>query len=237
MRNILIAEDDASIGNMLIEYFSQHDFNVSLAVNGAELKRLLAAVSPDILIVDVNLAGEDGMQIVRSAGGQTDMPVIVMSGERAPQHMSGLEPRARDYIAKPFSLRDMLTRVRGALDARLPGTAPQPTHYTFDGWQLSLSDRRLTNPAGAEIELTAHEFHLLAAFLAASRQLLAREQLLLTTRMHSGELIDPGIDTLILGLRRKLEWKELCRRYIKTQRGGGYIFDCQVGIKIAKRLQ
>ena len=224
MRNILVVDDDALIGNMLVEYFSQHDFTVSLAESGAELGRHLTAGVPDLLIVDMNLGDENGVEVIRGVSGQIDVPIIMMSGDSSKELDSSirLELGARDYVAKPFSLKDMLARVRAALEGKFPKHPLLTKVYMFDDWQLNMRYRRLSNPSYGNVELTADEVNLLVAFLETAGQVLSREQLLLALRLHSQETVE-SIDTVILRLRRKLE-QGGDRQYITTHRGAGYSF-------------
>lgn len=236
MRNILVVDDDALIGNMLVEYFSQHDFNVSLAESGAELDRHLTAQVPDLLIVDINLGSEDGVEVVRGVSEQIDVPIIMISGDRSKEldEVIRLELGTRDYVVKPFSLKDMLARVRTLLDDNFPRCLLSSKVYMFDDWQLNMRDRRLTNAACANIKLAPDEVNLLITFIETAGQVLSREQLLSAMRLHSRDTFDHGIDTLILRLRRKLE-QGGNRQYIKTHRSAGYSFDCSV--HAAPRLQ
>ncbi|WP_429932934.1 response regulator [Agrobacterium vitis] len=238
MKNILVVDDDVAIGRMLVDYLSQHDFRISTVEDSTQMERHLAMETPDLLIVDMNLGNEDGMQIVRGLTETLDVPIIIISGKRLDEvdKVTGLELGARDYVAKPFSLREMLARVRTALKSRdqQSGTLPAQI-YTFDAWRLNTRHRRLKDPSGQEIKLTAGEFNLLVAFLNAPRQALSREQLLLATRIHDQEIFDRSVDVLILRLRRKLAQNTTDRQYIKTQRGAGYLFDCSVELQVPRR--
>jgi two-component system, OmpR family, response regulator len=237
VRNILVVDDDTSIGNMLVEYFSQHDFNVSFAENRAELNRHLTLDVPDLLIVDMNLAGENGMEIVRNVTGRMDVPIIVISGDRSKEldTISRLELGAGAYVAKPFSLKDMLARVKTALEVNV-SLLPSKV-YLFDGWRLNARYRYLSYRSGSRVKLKADEFSLLVALLETAGQVLSREQLVLATRLHNQEIGIGSLDTLILRLRRKLEHEGDSRQYIKTHRGLGYAFDCFVQVEANLMLQ
>ncbi|MGO6747941.1 response regulator [Rhizobium ruizarguesonis] len=233
MKNILIVDDDTSMRNLLVDYLSQHAFHASAAENGRQANRHLTAENTDLVIVDLNLGQEDGLQIVRSLGTKSDVPVIIITGDRLDEadKVIGFELGATDYITKPFGMMEFLARVKVALrerpERKLGG---QNKVYTFDGWRVSIRHRRLQDASGAETKLTAAEFNLLVAFLQQPRQILSREQLLLATRMHDQEIYDRSVDVLILRLRRKLEQDASSPKYIKTERGVGYIFDVDVQV-------
>jgi DNA-binding response OmpR family regulator len=231
MKNILVVDDDSSMRNLLVDYLSQNAFHASAAENGRQANRHLTAESTDLVIVDLNLGQEDGLQIVRNLSAKSDVPIIIISGDRLDEadKVIGFELGASDYITKPFGLNEFLARVKVALRERPERKAiGQHKIYTFDGWRVSTKHRRLQDAAGVETKLTAGEFNLLVAFLQAPRQILSREQLLLATRMYDQEIYDRSVDVLILRLRRKLEQDASVPRYIRTERGAGYIFEADV---------
>jgi two-component system OmpR family response regulator len=241
MQNILVVDDDAAVRNLLVDYLSQHAFHTSAVENSQQMARHMTSEATDLVIVDMNLGDEDGLQIVRSLNSKLDIPIIIISGDRIDESdkVIGLEVGANDYITKPFGLREFLARVRAALRERPERkSGNQYNIYTFDGWRVSTKHRRLSDASGSEIKLTAGEFNLLLAFLSAPRQILSREQLLTATRLYDQEIFDRSIDVLILRLRRKLEADASSPKYIKTERGAGYIFDSNVRIEESRtRLQ
>ncbi len=234
MKNILIVDDDSAMRNLLVDYLSQHAFNTCAVENGRQVSHHLTAEATDLVIVDLNLGQEDGLQIVRTLSTKSDVPVIIISGDRLDEadKVIGFELGATDYITKPFGLMEFLARVKVALRER-PDRKVSANNkiYTFDGWRVSARHRRLTDATGAETKLTAAEFNLLMAFLRSPGQTLSREQLLLATRMHDQEIYDRSVDVLILRLRRKLEQDASSPRYIRTERGAGYVFDVDVQVE------
>jgi len=234
VQNILVVDDDAAMRSLLVDYLSQHSYRISAVANSQQMARHLTAEATDLVIVDMNLGREDGLQIVRSLNSRSDIPIIIISGDRLGESdkVMGLEIGAKDYITKPFGLREFLARVRAALRER-PERKNGSQHqiFIFDKWRVSTKHRRLRDALGNEVKLTASEFNLLLAFLSAPRQALSREQLLLSTRLHDQEIFDRSIDVLILRLRRKLELDPSSPKYIKTERGAGYIFDSNVTVE------
>jgi DNA-binding response OmpR family regulator len=156
--------------------------------------------------------------------------VIVITGHHHDEidRVIGLELGADDYVAKPFSLRELLARIRAVLrrQAIARATAQREAEQgccQFGGWQLDRRARRLTDPHGISVSLTKGEYALLIAFLAAPERPLSREYLLQATRIHE-DIFDRSIDVQILRLRRKLEHDPSAPRIIQTERGVGYIF-------------
>lgn len=140
----------------------------------------------------------------------------------------GLEMGADDYLTKPFSLRELLARSRAVLRRQRPAMRrgrPEGVHaYRFDGWQLNLGARRLTASDGREVPLTNREFDLLVALLGSPQRVLTRDQLLDLSRLHNDEVFNRSIDVQIARLRRRIETGPARPRYIRTERGAGYLF-------------
>ncbi|TXL71490.1 response regulator [Vineibacter terrae] len=221
---------------MIADYLGEHHFRVSTAASGREMARALKASPVDLVILDVQLDDEDGLELVRDLRARSSLPIIVLSGHRRDEvdRVIGLELGADDYLTKPVSLRELLARIRAAL--RRADAAPKVrpddrrVRYRFAGWELSLRTRRLTAPSGEAMPLTRGEFNLLVAFLEAPQRVLSREQLLASSRVHDADVFDRSIDVQILRLRRKLEPNPSEPRLIRTERGTGYVFATPVEI-------
>jgi DNA-binding response OmpR family regulator len=219
---------------MVQTYFKEQGLPVAAAAGRQELLRHLANSEPSLILLDLLLAQEDGLDLLREIRAASDIPVIIMTGHRRDEvdRVVGLELGADDYITKPFGLRELLARVRAILRRQELGRAarsrdPQRGGYRFDGWVLERRDRRLLNPAGEPVPLTKSEYALLLAFLQAPQRVLTREHLLQTTRVHE-DIFDRSIDVQVLRLRRKLEADPASPRMITTERGIGYIFNATV---------
>ncbi|GAB4064413.1 two-component system response regulator VirG [Ancylobacter sonchi] len=205
-----------------------------------QLAQLLATDQVDLVIVDLNLGHEDGLEIVRTLSSRSDVPIIVISGDRLEEtdKVVGLELGASDYVTKPFGLREFLARIRAALRIKPISTEHNDRKiYGFEGWTLNVKRRQLMAPDGREIKLTAAEFNLLVAFLRSPRQILSREQLLAASRVHAEEIFDRSIDVLILRLRRKIEVEASEPRLILTERGVGYLFNADVTVEERRRVR
>jgi DNA-binding response OmpR family regulator len=230
-----VVDDDDKLRALIIDYLSQHAFKVTGVSDSRQLARVLATDAVDLIIVDRNLGYEDGLEIVRTLSGNSDAPIIIISGNRLEEadKVVGLELGACDYIAKPFGLREFLARVRAALRKKpqLLRDTKDRRSYSFDAWMLNLKRRQLVYDSKKEVKLTAAEFNLLVVFLRAPRQILSREQLMSASRVHEEEIFDRSIDVLILRLRRKLERDPSQPKLIRTERGAGYVFDAEVSVE------
>jgi two-component system, OmpR family, response regulator len=231
---VLVVDDDPAMRRLIAEYLGQHDFRLFLAASGEEMSQILSSAPVDLIILDMKLAGEDGLALIRELRPRSDVPIIVLTGSRREEvdRVIGLELGADDYVLKPFSPRELLARIRAVLrrteirDA-LHDKNEKRTLYRFGDWVLNLRTHQLTAPDGAPVALTHGEFSLLAAFLRSPQRVLSREQLLATTRMHE-DIFDRSVDAQILRLRRKLEADPSHPTLIRTERGAGYIFTAPV---------
>jgi two-component system OmpR family response regulator len=237
-KHILAVDDDSTMRELIAEYLSSRGFRVSAVGNGQDMARILEEEIVDLVVLDLKLAEEDGLQLVRELRARSNLPIIVITGHRREEvdRIVGLELGADDYLTKPFNLRELLARVRALLRRAQVNQTPSQsdakgTKYRFVGWELNLRLRRLTSPMGTLVALTNAEFNLLAAFLRAPQQVLSREQLLAATRVHNDEVYDRSIDVQILRLRRKLEAEPSTPELIKTERGVGYIFSAPVEVR------
>jgi len=234
--HILVVDDDPAIRELLTEYLSENELRVSAAASGAEMAQVLREAAIDLVMLDLRLAGEDGMQLARQLREHSAIPVIILTGKRdEADRVMGLEIAADDYVTKPFSNRELLARIRAVLRRyQLQAEAAQPTRearcraYRFAGWELNLLVRRLTTPDGRRVELSNGEFNLLLALCEAPQRVLSRDRLLELSRLHGAEVYDRSIDVQILRLRRKIEVNPSEPRFIRTERGAGYVFDTSV---------
>jgi two-component system OmpR family response regulator len=225
--HVLVVDDDAAVRQLVSEYLGQNDFRVSEAAGGAQLMRTFRAQVVDLVLLDLRLPGEDGMQLLRSLRAESQLPVIILTGrtEEADRIM-GLELGADDYLTKPFSPRELLARIRTVLRRTHAGQeahgAPVCRAYRIPGWELNLRTRRLRGSDGREVALSNSEFNLLAALLSSANRVVSREQLIEMSRRYDNEVYDRAIDVQILRLRRKIEASPAQPQIIVTERGAGY---------------
>ncbi len=235
--HVLVIDDDAAMRALIADYLGENDLRVTAVATGADMQMVLLEHAVDVVVLDLRLAGEDGMQLAKDLRATSEIPIIIVSGRKdEADRVMGLELAADDYITKPFSPRELLARLRAVLRRYqtsaevLPARNEKRRAYRFAGWELNLRTRRLTGADGQRVELTNGEFSLLEAFCAAPQRVLTREQLLDLSRLHNAEVYDRSIDVQILRLRRKIEANPSRPEYIKTERGAGYVFDTRVDV-------
>jgi two-component system OmpR family response regulator len=234
--HILVVDDDPQIRELLVDYLTENALRVSVASNGKHMSTILAEEAVDLVVLDLRLAGEDGMAIARSLRDTSAIPIVMLTGIRdEADRVMGLELGADDYLTKPFSPRELLARIRTVLrrtkSAALgPARQKEIRAYRFAEFELNLRTRRLKRRNGQAIELTNGEFNLLAALLAAPQRILTRDQLLESSRVYDNEVYDRSIDVQVLRLRRKIEADPSQPQFIVTERGVGYTFDSPVEV-------
>ena len=231
---IFIVEDDPIMRGMIGDYLEQHNMPAVSASGRQEIAHHFAASEPDLVILDLRLGQADGFDLLREIRSRSDVPVIITAGDRRDEmdRVIGLELGADDYVTKPFSLRELLARIRAVLRRQGAGRAapkrvPKRGRCLFGDWELDRRARRLSNPHGTQVTLTKGEYALLNAFVEAPQRPLSREHLLQATRKHE-DVFDRSIDVQILRLRRKLEPEPSAPRIIRTERGVGYVFTLPV---------
>src|SRR5580700_7328034 len=216
--HILVVDDQQEICDLVREYLAEEGFRVSTANDGAGLWEEIARSPVDLVILDLVLRGEDGLQLARDLRDKSDIGIIMLTGRsETVDRIIGLEMGADDYLPKPFHLRELLARVRSVLRRAASRAAEKGTgqrsRVRFAGWTLELASRELLSPGGEEVRLTTGEF-----------ELLARDRLLDLSRHREAGPFDRTIDVQVGRLRRKLEDDPKNPAMIKTVRGGGYMF-------------
>jgi DNA-binding response OmpR family regulator len=227
---IIVVDDDPIIRQMVTSFFIDYNLPTVGAACGIELRRHFRGGDPSLVILDLRLEREDGLDLLKEIRSRSDVPVIIVTGRCLDEadRILGLELGADDYVAKPFSVRELLSRVKAVLRRQemgraSPHQAPDRGGYRFNGWTLERRNRRLLDPKGAHVQLSKGEYTLLLAFLQAPQRILTREHLLQSTRLHE-DIFDRSIDVQVLRLRRKLEIEIGTPRVIRTVWGVGYDF-------------
>ena len=232
--HVLAVDDDPSVRQMIADYLTDNDIQVTAIGSGKAIAQVMARHTIDLLILDLKLPGEDGMQIARTLRAESDVPIIMLTGRKdEADRVMGLELGADDYLTKPFSPRELLARIRALLrrsraHETIADGLSRIRAYRFAGWELNVRLRRLKSPQGEVIPTTNSEFNLLVAFLAAPQRVLSREQLLELSRLHDDEVYDRSVDVQVGRLRRKIEPKGGRTQLIRTERGAGYVFTANV---------
>jgi DNA-binding response OmpR family regulator len=226
--HILVIDDDPDIRELVVEYLVKNDMRVSAGCCGREMFELFDSQAIDLVLLDLKLPGEDGMQLARTLRERATVPIVLLTGcnEEADRVM-GLELGADDYVTKPFSPRELLARVRAVLrryqvQSTLPERSNDRRAFRFSGWELNLRTRRLLTAGGESVELSNGEFSLLNALCRSPQRVLTRDQLLSMSRLHEAEVHDRTIDVQIRRLRMKIEADSSNPVLIVTERGAGY---------------
>ena len=230
--HILVVDDDKRLRELLRKYLSEQGFRVTVAADAADARRKLAGLAFDLIVLDIMMPGESGLDLTRSLRKDNTVPILLLTamGEAA-DRIAGLEGGADDYLPKPFEPRELVLRIRTIL-RRVPPPEPAAAagrEVRFGPFAFDL-ERRLLRRAGQEIRLTAGEAELLSALASAPGQILSRESL--------GQRIRPGqgdgaasdsaagsrmIDVQMTRLRRKIEPDPRFPRHLQTVRGRGYM--------------
>ena len=233
---ILIVEDDSHVREMLAEYLRAHGYEVALAEQGTAMREAVEKTLPDVVLLDVNLPGEDGFTLARFLRERYDVGIIMVTAATdVADRVAGLEVGADDYVPKPFDLRELRARVKSVIRrmqarpqsapaAEGPGAAVASSRVRIGACALDLASHQLFASDGTELPLTSMEFALLKVFLERPNQVLNRDQLLTLTRNREWEPFDRSIDVRIARLRRKVEHDPEHPRAIRTVRGEGYMF-------------
>ncbi len=233
---LLIVDDDKEIRDLLAQFFETHGYEVTTAQDGVAMKQVLEEKHNliDIIILDIMMPGDDGLELCRQLRRDSAIPIIMLSAIGADtDRIVGLELGADDYIAKPFNPRELLARVKAILrrsgnvfdaNVRQQTVLTAAPRVRFLDWTLDQNKRRLIAPDDMAIPLSAGEYDLLLAFIEHPGRVLTRDQLLQLTRCRDASPFDRTIDVQVSRLRRKLEKNPKSPTIIKTVRGGGYQF-------------
>jgi len=228
---ILVVDDDPGMCTLLEAYLGDSGFAVETAVDGTAMWQAVERGMPDAIVLDLMLPGEDGLSLARRLRSQSNVPILMLSarGEEI-DRVVGLEMGADDYLAKPFSPRELLARLR-ALLRRSQGHA-EPTSPSalpaFGAFQLDTASHRLTRE-GVEVKLSTAEFALLRIFVEHPLRVLSRDTLIDMLKGYERDPFDRSVDTRVTRLRRKIEPNPGEPVYIRTVRGEGYLFNPRGG--------
>lgn len=230
---ILVVDDDHSLRSLLMGYLGSHGLRCDAAATAREAIAAVDSNPYSLVLLDLGLPDGDGIQLAQKWRAEKSLSIICLTGRTEEADLvMGLELGADDYITKPFSLREVLARMRAVMRRAELAAAPlvrgkQPREYRFSGWKLNLNTRRLSAPDGHHVALTNAEFNLLVVFLNKPGRIVSRQHLLESSRAFD-DIYDRAIDVQILRLRRKLEADPKHPTLLCTERGVGYFLDSEV---------
>jgi two-component system OmpR family response regulator len=222
---LLLVDDEASLREPLADYLSRQGFIVRQAEDAAKARSVLLDETPDLVLLDIMMPGEDGLSLCRHLTETRHLPVILLTARGEPMdRIVGLEIGADDYVPKPFEPRELVARIRSVLRraTRPTATSEEDSPYEFDGWRLEPLKRKLSDPSGNVVPISSAEFRLLVAFLNHPRQVLDRDRLLDMVQGREAHLFDRAVDNQVSRQRRKMEDDSRDPKLIQTVWGGGY---------------
>lgn len=236
IQTILIVDDDREIRTLLADYLEHNGFKVVTASEGKSMTLQLEQQAIDLVVLDLNLPGLDGLTLCRNLRIKSDIPVIMLTARGEPlDRILGLEMGADDYLPKPFEPRELLARIRSVLrrfshqvDEQKSETAKKKT---FGNWTLDLIARHLIDEEGLVVSLSGAEYRLLTIFLDKPNEILNRDHLLNLTQGRDADPFDRSIDIQISRLRQKLREDARSPALIKTVRNGGYVLATTVSVE------
>ena len=236
--SLLVVDDEPELRGLLAEYFGRHGFAVRTASDAAQAREAVAEATPALAVLDINMPGENGLSLtrwLREAHPGVAIVMLTTVGESV-DRIVGLELGADDYVSKPFELRELLARVRAVLRrvqgpaSPVPLAVPAPAPVVvahrvgFGDRLLDLDQRKLFDADGAEIEITAAEYDLLALFARHPNRPLNRDQIMEQAHNRGWDVFDRSIDLRVMRLRRKIERNPDKPEVLRTVRNVGYVF-------------
>ncbi len=233
-KQVLVVDDDQAIRELLAEYLSKNNFEVITAEDGIEMDLQLSDYSPDLIILDIMLPGDDGFTLCQRIRQTSNVPIIMLTANSDEMdRILGLEIGADDYIAKPFSPRELLARIKALLrrtnfvkDAIK--TVEKTRYLSFANWKLDTQQHNLLDQNGQMISLTGADFQLLTLFLENPNSPISRDQISQALHGRDAFANERGIDVHLSRLRQCLGDDAKAPTIIKTVRGAGYVFIAEV---------
>jgi two-component system OmpR family response regulator len=224
--HILVVDDDGEIRHLVAKFLRENGYRVTTARDGREMRQVLSDAIIDLVVLDLMLPGMNGLDLCKEVRKTSALPIIMLTARGAEaDRIVGLEIGADDYLAKPFSPRELLARIKAVLRRASSVPIPHGSGHllNFEGWTLDTQRRELTNPAGVVVDLSTGEYDLLLTFLEAPQRVLTRDQLMDAAKHRLATGYDRAIDVQVSRLRRKIDVSEEGQAMIKTIRGTGYL--------------
>ncbi|NCA70438.1 MAG: response regulator [Sphingobacteriia bacterium] len=222
---ILVVDDDPALRDLLQAYLTDTGFIVDMAADGQGLREAMQRAVPDAIVLDLMLPGVDGLTLTRELRAHSQVPILMLSarGEEV-DRVVGLELGADDYLAKPFSPRELLARLRALLRRSQIVPALDAQRDRFGPYRLDRSARRLLKD-GEDVGLTGAEYDLIEVLIDRPGRVLTRDVLLDLLKGYDRDPFDRTVDLRVARLRRKIEPNPAQPIYIRTVRGIGYLFN------------
>ncbi|MBH8580084.1 response regulator [Bisbaumannia pacifica] len=229
---LIVVDDDPEIRELLADYLGRHGYRALTAEDGEALRALLARETPDLLIVDLMLPGDDGFTLCRELRRDSEVPIIMLTASAdETDRILGLELGADDYLGKPFNPRELLARIKAVLRRTRALVPPRPAQarlVAFGDWRLDRVTRELIDADEARLPLSGADLQLLQVFLDHPEEVLSREALFELTRGRPAPPLDRSIDVHVCRLRQRLGEDAQHSQLIRTVRGAGYVLTTRV---------
>ncbi|WP_322011157.1 response regulator transcription factor [Paraburkholderia sp. J12] len=234
MDHILVVDDDPNIRQLLRDYLREMGYETSVASNGAQTKRILGTAQIDLIVLDLMLDGEDGLDLTRELRRASDVPVIILSARGGLlDRILGLEMGADDYLPKPFDPRELVAKIKVVLrrTRTVPGMrrGDASAFITFAGWRLDTRMKQMLSPDGVVVSLGGSDYRTLRTLLDHPNRPLAREFLLDQVFNKNMTPLDRSIDVCVSRLRQQLRDSARDPNLIRTVRNEGYMLVAEVG--------
>ncbi|WP_374939330.1 response regulator [Mesorhizobium sp. NBSH29] len=216
--HLLVVDDDTRIRNLLKQFLTEHGFRVTVAGNADEARRRLTGLDFDLIVLDVMMPGESGVELTRSLRAEKDVPILMLTAlSETDSRIVGLEAGADDYLSKPFDPRELILRVNNILRRGGPLTTPKVEQIVFGPYTFQISRRELKR-SGETLKLTDREQEILVIFAERAGETIPRHELV----AEESEVGERTIDVQINRLRRKIERDPSNPTWLQTVRGIGY---------------
>jgi len=234
---VIIVDDDYGIRSLLSEFLERNGLHAFQAEDGDAMWNILNTHQVDLVVLDLNLPGEDGLSLCRRLRTDSNLPVIMLTAKTNPlDRVVGLESGADDYVCKPFEPLELLSRIRSVMRRVHPSNAneshsEEPSKIHFSGWTLDLVARHLISEQGVVVSLSGAEFRLLRIFLDHPNRILNRDQLMDMIHGRETTPFDRSIDLQVSRLRQRIEGDTKTPSIIKTVRNEGYVLASTVKVE------
>ncbi len=230
---ILVVDDDERLRRTVSNYLRAEGFQVLESGSGEQMRSCLASETVDLIILDLMLPDESGLNLARELRARADVAIIMLTGKvETVDRIVGLEIGADDYDTKPFDHRELLARVRTVLrrapKARRQTNTVPVSSVRFEGWVLDLVTQELSSPDGRVVHLTSHQYQLLASLVTHADRPLSRSEISKLLAGRDWSPLNRSVDVLVAKLRKKIETDPKAPKLIKTVRGVGYKFAARV---------
>jgi two-component system OmpR family response regulator len=223
-QRILVVDDDPGLRELLDGYLRDSGYEVLTVADGDAMREELARAPFDLIVLDLMLPGEDGLTLCRRLRAHSAVPILMLTARGDEfERVLGLEMGADDYLAKPFSPRELLARIRSILRRAGDRSSDAATRIAFDGWTLDMGAHHLIDPEGVVVLLSTGEFRLLRALAENLNRVLTRDQLIDAIAGREANRLERTVDVLVSRLRKRLRDDAREPRMIRTVRSEGYM--------------